>query len=268
VLRRLYRAAARSVAGDCERPVCRYVTSMNRSIGTIDPAEVAHFGKLAEDWWSPDGRSKMLHKLNPVRLKFVRDAIDDHWGKSRREFKPLQEMTALDVGSGAGLLCEPLARMGASVTGIDAAPENVELARQHAKRQGLPIKYLAQDVVDLKGEFDLICAMEVIEHVTNAGTFFHALCKNLADKGMLIVSTPNRTAIAKLAMIAIGEGLGAIPKGTHDWEKFVMPDELIELAQGNGLKLIRSAGVTFSPSKGLKLSENLDVNYLMAFTHI
>jgi 2-polyprenyl-6-hydroxyphenyl methylase / 3-demethylubiquinone-9 3-methyltransferase len=239
---------------------------MELHLGTIDAAEAAHFGNLAAEWWSPNGGSKMLHKLNPIRLKFVRDAIDDQWGERKREFKPLRYMKALDVGCGAGLLSEPLARMGASVVAIDAAPENVAVARQHAESQGLPIKYMVMDVGSLHDKFDLICAMEVIEHVTNVATFFHALCKNLADNGLLIVSTPNRTAISKLAMITIGEGLGAIPKGTHDWGKFLTPDELIELAEGCGLKLVRSAGVSFSPSKGLKLSENLELNYLMAFT--
>ena len=161
---------------------------------TIRPEEAAHFGKLAADWWDPKGTSAMLHKLNPVRLAFLRGAIDAHWPQGRDSVRPLAGKSALDVGCGAGLLCEPLARLGADVTGVDAAAENVAAAAVHADGSGLPVRYMAGEVGALDiGAFDLVTAMEVIEHVADKPAFIAALAARIAPGGLLVLSTPNRT---------------------------------------------------------------------------
>lgn len=236
----------------------------NASIAaTIDPAEAEHFGALAADWWDPKGSSAMLHKLNPVRLAYVREVIDAHWACDARARQPLAGRSALDVGCGAGLMCEPLARLGAKVTGIDAAAENVAVAGRHAQAQGLAIDYRCIDVAVLDGRFDLVTSMEVVEHVAAPAAFVAALAARLAPGGLLILSTPNRTPLSRLAMITLGEGLGAIPAGTHDWDRFLTPDELADLAQAAGLKVVNRRGIAFSPSRGFVLSENEELNYLM-----
>src|SRR5690349_22605904 len=157
---------------------------------SIVPEEAARFGELASDWWDPDGRSAMLHKLNPVRLKYIRDQIDQHWQADECSRTPLEGKSALDVGCGAGLQTEPLARLGAAVTGIDASPEVIAVAREHAAAIGLEIDYRVGDVQTLEREFDLVTAMEVIEHVADPQLFVKALAKRLARDGLLVMSTP------------------------------------------------------------------------------
>lgn len=234
--------------------------------GTIDPAEAAHFGKLAAEWWDPKGSSAMLHRLNPVRLGFVRQMIDRHFGTDPVDRHPLQGRRALDVGCGAGLLTEPLARMGAAATGLDAAPENIAAARHHAEGQGLAIDYRAGSVETL-GEaerFDLVCSMEVVEHVIDPALFVAGLTRALAPGGLLLLSTPNRTTLSRLALITVGEGTGMIPKGTHDWSKFLKPDELSKLVADAGLQVIEIRGLSFDPMKGFTLSNDIRMDYLMA----
>jgi len=175
--------------------------------------EAAHFGKLAAEWWDPKGSSAMLHKLNPPRLRHIRATIDAHWGLEADTLRPLAGRRAADVGCGAGLLAEPLARMGAAVTAIDAAPENVAVAKLHADKQGLAIDYRAGGVEALAGEqFDLVTSMEVIEHVAEPAAFVAELAGLLAPGGIMILSTPNRTPLSHLAMITVAEGLGMVPR--------------------------------------------------------
>ena len=234
------------------------------TLGTIDPAEAAHFGKLAAEWWDSKGSSAMLHRLNPVRLGYIRAAVDAHWGGDGVTFRPLAGKRALDVGCGAGLLAEPLARLGAAVTGIDAAPENVAVARAHAAGAGLAIDYRAVGVETLGDErFDLVTCMEVIEHVSDPAAFVAGLRQVLAPGGLLVMSTPNRTPLSRLAMITVGEGLGRIPRGTHDWDKFLTPEELTALLAAAGLRVVDTTGLTVSPLKGLVLSENVALDYFM-----
>ena len=191
-------------------------TTRRTTSTTIRPDEAAHFGKLAADWWDPKGSSTMLHRLNPVRLAFIRASIDAHWRIDPRAAKPLADRTALDVGCGAGLLCEPLARLGAAVTGVDAAAENIAVAREHAARSGLVVDYRCGDVAELGlGSFDLVCAMEVIEHVADKGAFLVALAAFLKPDGLMILSTPNRTLKSRALLVEGAERLGAIPRGTH-----------------------------------------------------
>ena len=240
-------------------------TPSNTSGGqTIRPEEAAHFGKLARDWWDPKGSSAMLHKLNPVRLQFLRDAIDVHWAGDIRNARPLAGKSALDVGCGAGLLCEPLARMGAQVTGVDAAPENVAAASVHTEGVGLDIRYMAGEIGPLDiGTFDLVTAMEVIEHVADKAAFVRELAARLADDGLMVLSTPNRTPQSRLLMIGAAEGLGMIPKGTHHWDDFITPDELGDLLSEAGLSMGEPRGIGFSPTKGLHLTGDTALNYIV-----
>jgi 2-polyprenyl-6-hydroxyphenyl methylase/3-demethylubiquinone-9 3-methyltransferase len=231
---------------------------------SILPEEAERFGKLAGDWWDPDGASAMLHKLNPVRLKYVRDMIDRHWQCDECSRRPLEGKSALDVGCGAGLLTEPLARLGARVTGIDAAPEVIAVARDHAAAMGLEIDYRAGDVQALEGEFDLITAMEVIEHVADPAAFVIALARRLAAGGLLIMSTPNATSWSRLMMITVGEGLGRIPTGTHDFAKFIAPERMKHVLADAGLTCLDVEGIAWNPARGLHLSDDVRLNYLVA----
>ncbi len=207
----------------------------------------------------------MLHKLNPVRLGYIREAVDRHWGGDDRNRTPLAGKRALDVGCGAGLLSEPLARMGAAVTGVDAAPENIAAAKAHAAGQGLKIDYRHGDIARIKlAPFDLVTSLEVIEHVADPAAFISALANKLADGGLMILSTPNRTPLSRLAMITVGEGLGQIPKGTHNWSQFLTPDELEAHADAAGLVVTDKRGLSFSPTRGFQLSDDMTLNYLMA----
>jgi len=235
---------------------------------SIVPEEAERFGELASDWWDPNGRSAMLHNLNPARLKYIRDQIDQHWQWDECSRTPLEGKTALDVGCGAGLLTEPLARLGANVTGIDASPQMIAVARDHAAASGLQIDYRAGDVQELGGRFDLITAMEVIEHVAEPAAFVRGLAKRLAANGLLILSTPNATGWSRLMMITIGEGLGRIPKGTHDFDKFITPERMKQLLGEAGLKCLDVDGIAWSPTRGLHLSDDVRLNYLLAATAV
>jgi 2-polyprenyl-6-hydroxyphenyl methylase/3-demethylubiquinone-9 3-methyltransferase len=230
---------------------------------TIDPKEAAHFGALAADWWDPKGSSAMLHRLNPVRLQYIRDQVDRHWGLDEAGRTPLAGKRAADVGCGAGLLAEPLARLGAAVTGIDAAPENIAVARDHALGQGLEIDYRTGGAETLDGRYDLVASLEVVEHVADPAGFVAALGEAVGADGLLILSTPNRTAWSKLIMIGIGEGSGQIPKGTHDWNRFIVPDELRAMIRNAGLEVIDTTGIGWSPARGFALTGDLSLNYLV-----
>jgi 2-polyprenyl-6-hydroxyphenyl methylase/3-demethylubiquinone-9 3-methyltransferase len=271
------------------------------SAATINPHEAAHFGALAADWWDPKGSSAMLHKLNPVRLAYIRDQIDAHWHVDARERHPLAGKRALDVGCGAGLLAEPLARLGAAVTGVDAAPENIAAAREHAAGQGLAIAYHAGELADLDAQipfassevempiggartrgvstsldtngnrgrqkFDLVTSMEVVEHVADPAAFVAELAARLAPGGLMILSTPNRTIASKLLLVEAAERIGAVPRGTHDWDRFLRPEELTALLEGAGLAVIDRTGLSPSPAKGFKLGGSEALNYLIAARH-
>lgn len=237
------------------------------SAHTIRPEEAAHFGKLAADWWNPKGSSAMLHRLNPVRLGFIRQAIDTHFRTDAASLRPLAGRRALDVGCGAGLLCEPLARLGAAVTGVDAAEENIAAALIHADASGLAIDYRHGEIgaLGLSG-FYLVTSMEVLEHVADKTAFVSALAGTLADGGLMILSTPNRTLRSRLLLVEGAEALGMVPKGTHHWDDFVTPLELHDLLGSAGLKMGNPMGIAFSPIKGLHLSDDLALNYIVTAT--
>lgn len=243
------------------------MTNASAKAPTIRPDEAAHFGKLAAEWWDPTGSSAMLHKLGPVRLGFLRAAIDAHWGGDPRAAHPLARKRALDVGCGAGLLCEPLTRLGAAVTGVDAAAENIAAARQHAAAMGLEIEYRAGELADLElGQFDLVTALEVIEHVAHKPAFVAALAARLAPGGLMVLSTPNRTPQSRVLLVEGAERLGMIPRGTHHWNDFVTPGELAELLADAGLTMGQPRGIAWNPMRGLHLSADLALNYVVTAT--
>ena len=235
---------------------------------TIRPGEAAHFGAQAGEWWDPKGSSAMLHKLNPVRLGFVRAAIDRHWGADPRNRTPLAGKRALDVGCGAGLLCEPLARLGAAVTGVDAAAQSIAVAKDHALAMGLAIHYRSGELASLGlGEFELVTSMEVLEHVADKPAFVAQLAAHLAPGGLLILSTPNRTPASRALLVGAAEAIGMVPRGTHDWHDFVTPEELEGLLAAAGLQAVEMRGIAFSPLKGLHLSTDMSLDIIVAARH-
>jgi 2-polyprenyl-6-hydroxyphenyl methylase/3-demethylubiquinone-9 3-methyltransferase len=234
---------------------------------TQDIANVALFGSLAADWWDPNGQSKLLHRINPARLGFIRDALVDHFGLDSRARHALTGLAGLDIGCGAGLVAEPLARMGAMVEGIDAGDEVISVARAHAEGQGLPITYHAGDVLAFAnsnaGRFDFITCLEVVEHVTDVQAFMDAISRLLKPGGLLIYSTPNRTPQSWAVLIAGAEKIARlIPEGGHSWSQFLTPDELAQKLAEAGLRVDRLAGLSWGPAKGFHVSEDRSVNYI------
>jgi 2-polyprenyl-6-hydroxyphenyl methylase / 3-demethylubiquinone-9 3-methyltransferase len=237
----------------------------NVSNVTIRPEEADFFAGLARDWWNPKGPMASLHQVNPVRLAFVRDAIDAHWPDAARAGKPLAGKVALDIGCGAGLLCEPLARLGAEVTGVDAAAENVAAASAHAEGVGLDIRYMAGEVGALDiGTFDLVTSVEVIEHVADKPAFLRDVAARLAPDGLLVMSTPNRTAASRVLLVGAAEAVGYVPKGTHHWEDFITPEEFEALLADVGLTVTAKRGIAWRPGKGLHLSDDMSLNYILS----
>jgi 2-polyprenyl-6-hydroxyphenyl methylase/3-demethylubiquinone-9 3-methyltransferase len=238
-----------------------------KPVATIAPAEAAFFGALAGDWWNPRGSSAMLHRITPVRSTFIRDEAVAHFGRSARTRRPLSMLAALDIGCGAGLMAEPLARMGAAVTAIDAAPENIAAAQAHAGAQGLDIDYRCMAVEALAAEaarFDLITVLEVIEHVEQREAFLGAVAALLKPGGLLVMSTPNRTAASWAVLIAGAEWiLRTIPRGAHQWERFMTPDELEEALNHAGLVVGSVTGLSWRPGPGFAISRDTSLDYFM-----
>ena len=238
---------------------------MGNANTTIRPEEAAFFSDLARDWWNPKGKMASLHEVNPVRLEFLRAAVDAHWADARFEAKPLAGKSALDIGCGAGLLCEPMARLGADVTGVDASAENVNVAATHAEGVGLDIRYMAGEVGSLDiGTFDLVTSVEVIEHVSDKKAFVADVAARLAPGGLLVMSTPNRTTASRLLLVGAAEAIGYVPKGTHHWDDFINPEEFADLLSDVGLEIIEQRGIAYRPGKGLHLSDDISLNYILS----
>jgi 2-polyprenyl-6-hydroxyphenyl methylase/3-demethylubiquinone-9 3-methyltransferase len=238
---------------------------------TIDPAEIARFAAMAESWWDPNGKFRPLHRFNPVRLGFLRDRLNAHFGRDSASLRPFEGLRLLDVGCGGGLLAEPMARLGFAVTGIDATPATIETARIHAEQSRLAIDYRAVPVEDLaeSGEqFDAVLAMEIVEHVADLAAFLAATAKVLKPGGILVLATLNRTSKAYLlAVVGAEYVLRWLPRGTHDWNKFVRPSELAAGLRRNGLKAAEITGVSYNPLRdSWSLGRDLDVNYMAVAT--
>jgi 2-polyprenyl-6-hydroxyphenyl methylase/3-demethylubiquinone-9 3-methyltransferase len=237
----------------------------NVSNVTIRPEEADFFAGLARDWWNPKGPMASLHQVNPVRLAFIRDAIDAHWPEAAAAARPLAGKAALDIGCGAGLVCEPLARLGGTVTGVDAAAENVAAAAAHAEAVGLDIRYMAGEVGALDiGTFDLVTSVEVIEHVADKSAFLRDVAARLSPDGLLVMSTPNRTAASRVLLVGAAEAVGYVPKGTHHWEDFITPEEFETLLTEAGLTITARRGIAWRPGKGLHLSDDMALNYILS----
>ncbi|MGO4402748.1 bifunctional 2-polyprenyl-6-hydroxyphenol methylase/3-demethylubiquinol 3-O-methyltransferase UbiG [Bosea sp. RAF48] len=240
-----------------------------RTGSTIDPAEVARFDAIAREWWDPKGPMAVLHKFNPVRLAYVRDEACAHFGRDPKQMRALAGLSLVDIGCGGGVLSEPLARLGAEVTGLDPAPTNVSVARAHAEKSGLAIDYreeTIESVVASGKRFDIVLAMEVVEHVADVEAFVAACCAAVKPDGLLIMATINRTLKSyALAIVGAEYVLRWLPKGTHDWEKFVTPGELGGAIEGNGFTLGTQTGVVFNPLTGRwSAARDMDVNYMLA----
>jgi len=236
---------------------------------TIDAAEVARFDALARSWWDPKGPMAVLHKFNPVRLGFVRDLACARFGRDPRALDALQGLTLVDIGCGGGVLSEPLARLGAAVTGLDPAPTNIAVARAHAERSGLAIDYRGETIEALVSQgarFDIVLAMEVVEHVADVEAFVAACCAAVRPGGLLVMATLNRTLKSyALAIVGAEYVLRWLPRGTHDWNKFVTPEELGGAFARNGLELGEGVGVVYNPiSYRWSASRDMDVNYMLA----
>ena len=236
---------------------------------TVDPAEAARFAALAREWWDPTGKFRTLHKFNPVRLRYIRDVAARHFGRDPKGPGALAGLRVLDIGCGGGLLAEPLARLGADVLGADPARRNIEVARLHAAEQGLAIDYrcASAEALDAAGErFDIVLAMEVVEHVADLDLFVETCGRMTKPGGLVVVATLNRTLRAfALAIVGAEYVLGWLPRGTHDWRKFVTPDELCATLRRAGLMPLRTDGVVYHPlADEWRLSDDTAVNYMVA----
>jgi 2-polyprenyl-6-hydroxyphenyl methylase/3-demethylubiquinone-9 3-methyltransferase len=235
---------------------------------TVDPREVVRFAALAAQWWNPRGTMKVLHKFNPVRLAYLREQLTAHFGRDPRAMRPLEGLRLLDIGCGGGLLSEPLARMGASVVGIDPAERNVSIASLHAEQSGVAIDYratTAEALADAGERFDVVLAMEVVEHVTDVSLFIRRAAEMVKPGGLMCAATLNRTKRSfALAIVGAEYVLGWLPRGTHDWSRFVTPDELEAAMAAGGLEVIDSEGVIFNPlADEWRRASDLSVNYMM-----
>lgn len=238
---------------------------------TIDPREVERFAALAAEWWNPRGKMGVLHKFNPVRLAYLREKMVAHFGRDPRAIRPLEGLSLLDIGCGGGLLCEPLARMGADVTGIDPAEKNVRVATLHAEQSGAPVTYratTAEDLADTGARFDVVLAMEVVEHVADVPLFLRRAAEMVKPGGLMCAATLNRTGRSfALAIVGAEYVLGWLPKGTHDWKRFVTPDELEAAMAEGGLSVVDREGVSFNPLLNeWRRTGDLGVNYMMLAT--
>ena len=242
------------------------------SASSIDPKEVEQFSRIAAEWWDPKGKFAPLHKFNPVRLSFIRDQVQARFSRDPKAIRPFEGLRLLDIGCGGGLLCEPMTRLGFQVTGVDASERNIGTASAHAAEQGLAIDYRATTAEDLlaAGErpFDVILNMEVIEHVADPGAYLRDCARLLAPGGLMIVATLNRTLKA-LALAKIGAEyvLRWVPAGTHDWNKFLKPEELRSFLDGEPVAVQGPFGVAFNPLTDRWVrSSDCDINYMVTVT--
>jgi len=235
---------------------------------SVDPGEVAKFSALAAEWWDPDGKFAPLHKFNPVRLSFIRREAAARFGRDDRSLRPFEGLSLLDIGCGGGLLSEPMARLGFAVTGADASERNIGTARTHAAQSGVTVDYRAATAETLASEgrlFDIVLNMEVVEHVADVRAYLSACTRLVKPGGITIVATLNKTlkslALAKFAAEYV---LGWMPRGTHDWNRFIPPAQLQQSLEESGLNILKTQGVFFDVlTWDWRLSPDLDVNYMV-----
>jgi 2-polyprenyl-6-hydroxyphenyl methylase/3-demethylubiquinone-9 3-methyltransferase len=237
-------------------------------MSTISPDEIDRFHKMAEDWWDPKGKFRPLHKFNPVRLGYIREHVLAHFGRDGNAMRPFEGLRFLDIGCGGGLLCEPMARLGATVMGADAGEKNVKIAALHAEQSGLDIDYRAttsEALAEAGEQFDVVLNMEVVEHVADVPLYLESCCSLVKPGGLMFVATINRTARAyALAIVAAERVLRWMPKGTHQYEKLVTPEEITSITGRNGMRVIDKTGVTFNPLRNeWGRSRDMAVNYML-----
>lgn len=235
---------------------------------TIDQSEVDRFSALAAEWWNPHGKFKPLHKFNPVRLGYIRDRAAETFGRDPKAPRPLEGLRLLDIGCGGGLLSEPMARMGADVVGADASEKNIRIAETHAAGSGVHVDYravTAEALAEAGETFDIVLNMEVVEHVSDVDFFLSTCASMVRPGGMMVVATINRTMkAAALAIFAAENVLRWLPRGTHQYEKLVRPEEIEKPLSASGLTITERTGVFFSPfTNQWNLSRDMDVNYMM-----
>ena len=236
---------------------------------TLDPSEVERFSKLAAEWWNPKGKFRPLHQIGPPRLSFIRDQVIGHFKLDQKVLRPLDGLTVLDIGCGGGLVCEPMSRMGGNVTGIDPSEKNIAIADLHSKAQGVDVNYRAvriEDVVAAGELYDVVVCLEVVEHVPDVEAFIKQCSLAAKPGGLVIFSTINRTFKAwALAIVGAEYVLGWLPRGTHQWERFVKPDELSHFCKSADLNAPNFSGMIYQPLKDVwVLNPDTDVNYLAA----
>ena len=238
---------------------------------TINKLEIAKFSKIAAEWWSPNGKFKPLHKFNPIRIKYLKENIIEHF-KLKQTNSPLKGLDILDIGCGGGLLSEPITRLGAKVTAIDASKKNIQVAKFHAKKNNLKINYLCSspEKLNLNKKFDVVLNMEIVEHVEDLNFFIKKSSNLLKKNGLMFIATLNKTFKSYMfAIIGAEYILRWLPIGTHDWEKFVKPDNLVSLAINSNLKLKKLSGMKFNPIiDNWSLSNDKSVNYIAKFKKI
>ncbi|MEK1899411.1 MAG: bifunctional 2-polyprenyl-6-hydroxyphenol methylase/3-demethylubiquinol 3-O-methyltransferase UbiG [Rhizobium sp.] len=235
---------------------------------TIDQSEVDRFSAMAAEWWSPTGKFKPLHKFNPVRLAYIRDRAAENFSRSPKSAKPLEGLRVLDIGCGGGLLSEPVARMGAEVVGADPSEKNIGIASTHAKASGVAVDYravTAEQLAEAGETFDIVLNMEVVEHVADVELFMNTCASMVRPGGLMFVATINRTMkAAALAIFAAENVLRWLPRGTHQYEKLVRPEELEKPLAASGLEIVDRTGVFFNPlANQWNLSKDIDVNYML-----
>ncbi len=242
------------------------MSQMTRS--TIDKAEIEHFSRIAAEWWNPQGKFRPLHKFNPTRLAYLKEKICQHFGRDPLSQRPLEGLRILDIGCGGGLLCEPMANMGAIVIGADASETNIEVAKIHAEQSGAVVDYratTAEALAEAGEQFDIVLNMEVVEHVADVDLFMSATAQMVKSGGLIFVATINRTLKAYgLAIIGAEYVLRWLPRGTHQYDKLVRPEELESALSQAGLKISDKIGVTYNPlADSWSRSSDLSVNYMI-----
>jgi len=236
---------------------------------TVDKIEIEKFSRMAQDWWNPKGKFKPLHLFNPVRIKFIKEKLISHFKLNTNSEKPLKELKILDIGCGGGLLCEPLSRLGAIMTGIDASNDNIKVAKLHSKEMNLKIKYMhcSPENLNFENKFDIILNMEVVEHVSNVNLFIKNCSKLIKKNGIMFVGTINKNLKSYIFAILGAEYiLKWLPIGTHDWDKFLTPQDLEIITNKNNFKSDEVVGMKFDLfSKNWSTSNDPSVNYISTF---